>query len=92
MCERVQRDPEPRVQLLGFGDSSVNLEIRVWVDDPEAGRANIISEILLNVWDKFHEHGIEIPFPQRDLHIQSVLGQSDLSALKFRTDADGEKK
>lgn len=82
MTPRVQKDPEPKVQLIGFGDNSVNLEIRIWVDDPEAGRANILSEVLLNVWDKFHEHGIEIPFPQRDLHLKSLLGETSLEDLR----------
>jgi small-conductance mechanosensitive channel len=80
--ERVKSEPEPRVQLMSFGDNSVNLEIRLWVDDPEKGRANIISEVLLNVWDSFHEHGINIPYPQRDLHVKSVLGATELSELK----------
>ena len=69
--ERVLAVPEPRCLLRGFGDSSVDLEIRIWIDDPEAGRANVMSEVLLGVWDRFHEHGIEIPFPQRDLHLKS---------------------
>jgi small-conductance mechanosensitive channel len=80
--ERVKSEPEPRVQLMSFGDNSVNLEIRLWVDDPEKGRANIISEVLLNVWDSFHEHGINIPYPQRDLHVKSVLGATELSEIK----------
>ncbi|MGB5275874.1 MAG: mechanosensitive ion channel domain-containing protein [Gammaproteobacteria bacterium] len=80
---RVELAPEPRVQLMGFGDSSVNLELRIWIDDPQQGRANILSEVLLNVWDKFHEHGITIPFPQRDLHVKSVLGETELAALRM---------
>jgi small-conductance mechanosensitive channel len=79
---RVELTPEPRVQLMGFGDSSVNLELRIWIDDPQQGRANILSEVLLNVWDKFHEHGITIPFPQRDLHVKSVLGETEIAALR----------
>ena len=85
---RVQREPEPKVQLMAFADSSVNLELRIWVDDPEQGRANIISEVLLNVWDSFHEHGISIPYPQRDLHVKSVLGATELSALQNRPASD----
>ncbi len=68
---RVLSSPAPRCLLMGFGDSSVNLEIRLWIDDPSEGRSNVISEVLLRVWDLFHEHGIEIPFPQRDLHLKS---------------------
>ena len=82
MNPRVLPDPEPRAQLIGFGDSSVNLELRLWIDDPQQGRANVISEVLLSVWDKFHEHGITIPFPQRDLHVKSVLGETDFAALR----------
>ena len=71
MVPRVQLDPEPRYQLMGFGDSSVDMELRLWINDPQNGRGSIVSEVLLGVWDRFHEHGIEIPFPQRDLHLRS---------------------
>ncbi len=56
---------------MGFGDSSVDMELRIWINDPVNGVVNVRSEILLGMWDKFHEHGISIPFPQRDLHIKS---------------------
>ena len=81
MVPRIQLQPEPRCQVTGFGDSSVNLELRVWIEDPQNGRGNVISEVLLEVWDRFHEHGIEIPFPQRDLHLRSVPEGHDLSGL-----------
>ncbi len=77
--ERVLKDPEPRCQLRGFGDSSVDLELRIWIQDPENGRANVISEVLLNVWDKFHEHDIKIPFPQQDVHINTLLGKTNIA-------------
>ncbi|NIJ41822.1 small-conductance mechanosensitive channel [Parvibaculum indicum] len=73
-CPRVLRLPSPVVRLVGFGDSSVDLELRFWVDDPEEGTVNIRSDVLLQVWDRFHENGIEIPFPQRDIHIVSAEG------------------
>ena len=69
--DRVVVTPEPRCLLRGFGDSSVNLEIQIWIDDPTNGRANVISEVLLGVWDLFREQEIEIPFSQRDLHLKS---------------------
>lgn len=68
---RILSDPPPNCLVREFGDSSVNLEMRVWINDPMNGRANVISELLINIWEKFHEHGIEIPYPQRDLHIRS---------------------
>jgi small-conductance mechanosensitive channel len=68
---RVLAEPAPVCLVKGFGDSSVDLELRIWIRDPTNGTSNVKSEVLLNVWDRFHEHGIEIPFPQRDLHIRS---------------------
>lgn len=68
---RVLKDPAAVCHLQEFGDSSVNLELRFWIDDPMNGRANVVSAIQLGIWDKFHEHGIEIPYPQRDLHLRS---------------------
>ena len=68
---RVSTEPKTVCLLKGFGDSSVDLELRFWIDDPQNGISNVKSEILLLVWDKFHLNDIEIPFPQRDLHIKS---------------------
>jgi small-conductance mechanosensitive channel len=68
--ERVLRQPAPICHLLGFGDSSVDFELRVWINDPSNGIANVKSAILLKTWDLFKEHDIEIPFPQRDLHLK----------------------
>jgi small-conductance mechanosensitive channel len=69
---RVLKQPKSVCLLKGFGDSSVDLELRFWVNDPSNGISNVKSELLLLIWDAFHEHGIEIPFPQRDLHIKSA--------------------
>ncbi len=71
MVERVLDSSEPECLLIGFGDNSVDLKLRFWIKDPENGVLNVKSEILLNIWDKFREHNIEIPYPQRDLHIRS---------------------
>ena len=66
---RILENPPPNVLVKGFGDSSVDIEIRIWIRDPKNGVSNIKSAILLRVWDKFHEHGVEIPYPQRDVHL-----------------------
>lgn len=68
---RVLAHPAPVCRLMGFGDSSVDLELRIWINDPVNGVVNVRSEILLNIWDKYHANDIRIPYPQRDLHIQS---------------------
>ncbi|HZE22198.1 MAG TPA: hypothetical protein VE082_09105, partial [Desulfobaccales bacterium] len=68
---RVLPQPKPAARLVGFGDSAINLDLRIWVKDPEKGVTNIKSDIQLKIWDLFHEHGIEFPFPQHDLHIKT---------------------
>jgi small-conductance mechanosensitive channel len=72
--ERVLEEPGPKCLITGFGDSSVDLEVRFWIRDAQEGVQSVKSAILLGVWDKFHEHGIEIPYPQRDLHLRSAEG------------------
>ena len=67
--ERVLSDPEPVARLMGFGDNGINLELRLWIHDPENGVNNVRSDAYLRIWRLFREHGIAIPFPQRDLHI-----------------------
>jgi small-conductance mechanosensitive channel len=70
---RVLADPEPATRLMAFGDSGIQLELRVWIQDPEAGLANVRSDINLAIWAAFKAAGITIPYPQRDLHIRSGL-------------------
>ena len=70
--QRTLDEPRAVCLLTGFGDSSVDLELRFWINDPTNGIGNVRSEVLLGVWDRFHEHGIQILFPQRDLHIKST--------------------
>ena len=79
--KRALKNPPPNCLIMNFGDSSVDLEERFWINDPMNGCSNIKSEIMMNIWDKFHEHGIEIPYPQRDIHIQSVANDIDASQL-----------
>lgn len=70
--KRVLGSPVPNCLVTGFGDSSVDLEIRIWIRDPMNGCANVKNEVLLGVWELFHEHGVQIPYPQRDLHVKSI--------------------
>jgi small-conductance mechanosensitive channel len=71
-CPRVLANPRPNALVTGFGDSSVDLELRAWINDPIEGVGNMRSDVLLRIWDKFHDNGIEIPFPQRDVHVKSM--------------------
>jgi small-conductance mechanosensitive channel len=72
-CQRVSRvleEPKPVCHITGFGDSSVNLVLRFWIDDPVRGVTNIKGEVYLSLWESFRDNGIELPFPQREIHIR----------------------
>jgi len=64
--------PPPRVLFRSFGDSSLDFELAVWLDDP-AFDVDVQSDMLFAIDAIFRERSIEIPFPQRDLHIRSGL-------------------
>jgi small-conductance mechanosensitive channel len=68
---RILEVPKPACLLKEFGDSAVNLELRFWIQDPANGTANVRSEVMPRIWDLFREHGIEFPFPQRDLTLRN---------------------
>jgi small-conductance mechanosensitive channel len=67
---RVHSDPAPSVWLSAFGDSAIQFEIQLWIDDPEAGTNNIRSDVLKRIWALFREHDVKLPFPQRDIHVK----------------------
>lgn len=71
--ERVLKSPAPVCRLMNFGSDAVDLELRIWINDPQKGVANVQSDVLLNVWNLYHEQGVEFPFAQRDLHIKSSV-------------------
>lgn len=66
---RVLAEPGPSVQLLRFADSAIDLELGFWIDDPEGGKGNVISEINFSIWRTFRDAGIAIPFPQREVRL-----------------------
>ncbi len=68
---RVLTTPEPASRLIGFGENGIDLELRIWINDPEAGVANVVSDVNLAIWKSFKENKISIPFPQRDVRIVS---------------------
>ncbi|WP_439632857.1 mechanosensitive ion channel family protein [Glycocaulis sp.] len=69
--ERVLNKPETRCLLRGFGDNSIDLEVRFWIADPQQGVNNVSSEVLLAIWKAFQTEGIQFPFPQRDVHLDA---------------------
>ncbi len=69
---RILKDPPAAVRLTGYGDNSVDFEMRAWILDPVDGLGNIRSAFYIRIWDLFKENGIEFPYPQRDVHIKEL--------------------
>lgn len=67
--DRVLSFKAPVCHIVGFGDSSVDYILRFWIRDPTGGLTNIRGNVYLALWDAFHEHGISIPFPQREVKL-----------------------
>jgi small-conductance mechanosensitive channel len=88
----VLKEPEPRVILSEFGDSSVNFEVLFYFDCRDTTRQMIIGEINFDIWDALADAGIEIPFPQRDLHLRSVEQWGRLAEIAEKAKEAGEDK
>ncbi len=64
------KDKEPKVRFSSFGDSSINFEMVFW-SERLFRIENVLSDIRYEVFKRLREEGIEIPFPQRDIHLKS---------------------
>jgi len=67
---RVMANPEPAVSLTGFGDSALNLELTAFAEEL-AARVDVRNTLNLEILRRFGEAGIEIPFPQREVHLRT---------------------
>jgi small-conductance mechanosensitive channel len=64
---------EPEVGFVGFGESSIDFELMVWIDIRKVAQKRIRSKLYFTIFEDLKKAGIEIPFPQRDLHVRSVI-------------------
>jgi small-conductance mechanosensitive channel len=80
--ERVLSEPVPRAFLHSFGDSGINLELGLWITDPENGTLGIRSAVQLEILRRFRAEGIEIPFPQREIRVLGDTGNVALCDAK----------
>ncbi len=77
---RVLKDPAPNAALSAFGADGLEFTLGYWIADPENGQLNLRSDINMAVLAALREHGIEIPFPQRVLHMQHAPAAQPPSA------------
>ena len=80
--QTVEKHPAPEVWFVGFGDSSLNFELLVWMNIRMHSRRKVASDLYFALFEALKEAGIEIPFPQRDLHIRSAEGLGSLAPRK----------
>ena len=67
----VLKDPAPDVVFTDYGDNSINFQLRVWTASHAHTPVTLKSDLYFALFKTFNEQGIELPFPQRDLHIRS---------------------
>lgn len=79
--------PEPDVLFEEFGDSSLNFNLRVWTSEYINRPKVLKSQLYYEVFKRFKEEGVEIPFPQRDLHLSSGF-ENLINKFNFQADKD----
>ena len=67
----VVKQPAARVRMRALGNSSLDFELLVWIDMPEL-RGRVRHDLLMNIYKVFNQKGIQIPFPQTDIHVRSL--------------------
>jgi len=72
----VLSDPAPRVRFRQFGESSLDFDLLCWIDEP-VKQGLVVHELNCEIYRKFAESGIQIPFPQRDLYLKEMPGRTD---------------
>lgn len=68
--EYTSKDQEPSVRFTAMGESSLDFQVLVWITHP-AFRGRVVDGLNTRIYKELQEAGVEIPFPQRDLHIKS---------------------
>ena len=65
------QQPDPRVRVRNFGDSSINIELLVWIEEAQ-DRGRLCHELLMNIYTQFKHHKVEIPYNKSDLYIKEL--------------------
>jgi small-conductance mechanosensitive channel len=84
---RVLKNPAPNPLVMQFGESAIELELRFWIADAQNGVHNVMSEVLLEIWRLFRDHGIRIPYPKRDVVVHPAETAEAEEAVPARSRA-----
>lgn len=87
--EDVMKEPEPMVLIHNFGDNSVDFRVLFWVADISKW-LELKSRVMSDIYEAFYDGGIEIPFPQRDVHLYYPQEKTEKDAVK--TASEDENK
>lgn len=77
---RVLKEPAPVCRLIKFGDYGINLELRIWIKDPQSGIANVRSAVNLAIWKGFKEAKVTIPYPRTEIFVLNSGMDTDNTA------------
>jgi small-conductance mechanosensitive channel len=79
---RILKMPAAEVQIKGFGESGIDLNLSFWIADPEAGHANLQSDLYLEIWRQFKRHGIVVPYPQREVRLLTATALQEVANVE----------
>jgi small-conductance mechanosensitive channel len=82
--KRVIPDPPPTARIKQLGDHGIELELTVWIKDPAVGEADLRSALFEDILAGFRAHGIDIPYPRRDIRVIAT-GATDKADVPSRT-------
>lgn len=78
---RVLADPAPQAFLLRFDADGFEIEVGWWIADPENGRSGVLSDVNRAIWKQLQHHGIQIPYPQREIRLLDRPSAGENSTL-----------
>lgn len=85
--QRVLTDPPPSCRLVNFGADGLEFRVLYWIDDPQNGQLNVRSDVNLRILRALRQAGIDIPYPQRVLHVRQAPGSFDATIVAQRPGA-----
>jgi small-conductance mechanosensitive channel len=87
----VLTEPGPAVFLVAMGDNALNFELFVWVDMAVTPRPRVTTQLYCQLFAEFKKRGIEVPYPQRDLHLKSGVPWQELLQAMTSANAAGTR-